>query len=160
MQERLQHEAGLGRGLGSGVSSCNLQGPKTLPCGQQKPQAALEQSSAMSCKSLMAWALSLLHLSLCSHQQTRRAPTRTQGQADVPVLIAPKCSECFVVVVTEGSEDDKGGGHLLSPASPSPAARRDTATPEVSWPQGLSSVKVEQGGRAWTTRYWKNPDND
>ena len=129
MQERLQQEAGLGWGLGSGVSSCNLQDPGTLPCGQQKPRAALEQGSAMSCKSLMAWALSLLPLSLCSHQQTRRAPMRTQGQADVPVLIEPKCSECFVVVMKEGSEDDKGGGHLLSPASPQAmTTRRDTMT--------------------------------
>ena len=85
---------------------------------------------------------------------------RTQGQADVPVLIEPKCSECFVVVMKEGNEDDKGGGHLLSPASPqAKTAHRDTMTQEVSWSQGLSSVTAEQGGRAWAALYWKNPDN-
>ena len=71
---------------------------------------------------------------------------RTQGQADVPVLIAPKCSECFVVVVTEGSEDDKGGGRLLSPASPRPCGlqgHHDTGS--LMAPGAL----LREGGAGW-----------
>ena len=65
----------------------------------------------------------------------------------VPVLVEPKCSECFVVVVNEDDEGDEGGSYLLSPAYPQAMpGLGDTMTHEVSWSQGLSSVSALMTG--------------